>query len=247
MAESPLPPALRQRFAPALAATGPARFTLGAERLDAALGGGLERGRLHELWPARAADGPSACGVATMLALRAAGAAGTILWIAEQARHARGHVYAPGLAELGASPARFLFVDVADTRTLLRAAGEVVRSPAPAAVVIAPAGAAALLDLTASRRLTLFAERSGTTAILLRAADPARPSAAATRWRVAAAPSIALEADAPGHPAFTLDLVRRRGGPPSEGWHLEWRRDAGGFAPLPGRVPAVADGGRVAA
>lgn len=37
--------------------------------------------------------------------------------------------------------------------------------------------------------------------------------AAETRWTVAAAPSTALEADAPGAPGFTLDLIRWRGGP----------------------------------
>ena len=35
------------------------------------------------------------------------------------------------------------------------------------------------------------------------------PSAAHTRWQVAAAPSRALEAHAPGAPAFVLDLLRQ--------------------------------------
>lgn len=246
MAESSLSPALRKRFS-AIAAAPPApRVPLGVERLDGLLGGGLARGRLHELWPADADDLASATGVALMLALKAAGRTGAIVWIAQEDRRT-GRLYPPGLAELGADPARLLFVTVADEAALLRAGADVVRSAAAGAAVIAPVGAARGLDLTATRRLTLFAERSGVTAILLRPRACHEPSAAATRWRVAAAPSAALAADAPGHPAVMLDLVRQRGGPPAPGWRLEWRRDEAGFAPLPQPAPAVAGGGCMAA
>jgi protein ImuA len=218
------------------------RFALGAAALDAVLGGGLAQARLHELWPATPADAPSAAGFALMLALRGSGEDGTIVWIGqEHPRHAP--LYPPGLAELGIDPARILFVSTPDEKTLLRTAGDVARSPAATVTVIAPAGPAPLLDLTASRRLTLFAERSGTTAILLRTADPQASSAAATRWKVAAALSQALEANAPGHPAFTVDLTRQRGGAPSTGWRLEWDRDRTCFTAL-SRAVATDDGDR---
>lgn len=219
----------------------PARFALGVERLDAALGGGLAKARLHELWPASPDDAPGAAGFALMLALRASGKGDTIVWIGQD-QGRQGALYSPGLIELGIDPARILFVTAPDEKSLLRAAGDVVRSPAAAVAVIAPTGPAPLLDLTASRRLTLFAERSGTTAILLRTTDPRAPSAAITRWRVAAAASQALEANAPGFPAFAVDLVRQRGGAPSSGWRLEWDRDRAEFAPLP-RAVAADDGG----
>jgi protein ImuA len=64
---------------------------------------------------------------------------------------------------------------------------------------------------------------------------------------VAAAASAALEADAPGHPAFLIDLVRQRGGAPSFGWRLEWDRDRTRFAPLSGDLAADAGGGYLAA
>lgn len=207
-----------------------ARFALGVPGLDAALGGGLAKARLHELWPAGADDAPNAAGYAVLLAAKAAGGTGAIVWIEQEGRHAR--LYPPGLAELGIDPARILFVNAPDEKALLRAAGDVVRSPATSVAVIVPAGPARLLDLTASRRLTLFAENSGATAILLRASDPHAPSAATTRWQVAAAPSQALEANAPGHPAFALDLVRQRSGAPSFGWQVAWDRDHRRFAPL---------------
>ena len=251
--ESPPLPARRRAAGPvptiALAQAAPvappARFALGVEKLDAVLGGGLAEARLHELWPAAADDAPSAAGFALLLALKAARPGKAIVWIEQQAR--QGRLYPPGLAELGIDPARLLFVNAPDEKALLRAAGDVVRSPAVGALVIAPAGPAPLLDLTASRRLTLFAERSGTTAILLRTADPHAPSAAITRWQVAAAPSQALEANAPGYPVFALDLVRQRGGAPSYGWALEWDRDRARFTPLSRNLAADAGGEYLAA
>ena len=229
--------------------TPPARFPLGVERLDAALCGGLTRARLHELYPAEADDAACAAGFAVMLALRAGGRGSPFVWISEDRLERRfGHLHAPGVAELGADPARWLFVDAPDEKALLRIAADVVRSPAAGIAVIAPAGPAPNFDLTATRRLTLFAERSGVTAILLRSCAPQAPSAAATRWRVAAAPSTPLDADAPGHPALLVELERQRGGAPVPAMRVEWQRDSQCFAtPLPGDLAAVPSGGFLAA
>jgi len=223
------------------------RVGLGADALDRALNGGLARGRLHELWPAHPSDLGAATGFALMLARLAAGPTGTIVYLAEaRGAHRAGALHGPGLVEIGVDPARLVLVEAPDARELLRVAADVVRSPAVAAAVLAPARPTPLLDLTAGRRLTLFAERSGATALLLAAADPAQPSAAATRWRVAAAPSVPLDAGAPGHPAFLAELVRQRGGPPAPPARLEWRRDLARFTDLSQPVAAVAGGGRVA-
>jgi protein ImuA len=245
--ESPFLPALRKRLARFEPTAPPARFALGVAGLDAILGGGLARARLHEIWPAQAADGAAATGFALMLAQRAREPGSPIVWITEdKGEQKSGPLYPPGLLELGIDPTRILFVRTPDEKTLLRTAGDVVRSPAAGTAIIAPAGAAALIDLTASRRLTLFAEASGVTAILVRGADPEAPSAATTRWRVAAARSHALEANAPGHPAFAIDLLRQRGGAPSAGWQLEWDRDRACFAPLSRDLAADAGGGYLA-
>ena len=248
LSESFPPPAIRDRLAGFDPPAAPARFALGVERLDAVLGGGLARGRLHDVWPATEVDGASAAGFALMLGLRAGGHGGNIVWIAQENGGGRlPPLYPPGLADLGADPARLLFVAAPDAKALLRAAADVVRSPAAGTAVIAPSGSAREFTLTATRRLTLFAERSGVTAILLRTYDPEAPSAATTRWSIASAPSSALEADAPGHPAFAADLIRQRGGAPSPGWRLEWDRDAAAFAPISGDPSADAGGGRLAA
>jgi protein ImuA len=242
---SPLP-ALRAHLSSVAAVSASARFGFGAETIDSALGGGPLRARLHEIWPADIADAGSATGFALMLARRAAGPAGPIVWITEErATRRHGLLHGPGMAELGLGPARFLLVCAPDAAALLRTAGDVARSTAVGAAVIAPQESAGF-DLTATRRLTLFAERSGTTIILLHPADPAMPSAAMTRWRIAAASSAWLEADAPGAPAFRAELLRHRGGRPLPHLRMEWDRDRAGFAPLSGAVPADAGRGHLA-
>lgn len=224
-----------------------ARFAMGVDRLDTALGGGLARARLHELYPAGEEDAATTAGFALMLALLVPGD-NTIVWIGEDRLERRGgRLHAPGVAELGLDPARLLSISTPDEKALLRTAGDIVRSPAAGIAIIAPAGPAPGFDLTATRRLTLFAERSGVTAILLRACPPVIPSAAATRWRVTVAPSALLDADAPGHPAMIVELERRRGGAPVPPLRLEWDRDARAFStPLSGAVAAADGGGSVA-
>ncbi|MDO6416466.1 hypothetical protein Q4F19_18930 [Sphingomonas sp. BIUV-7] len=244
MRESPsLPPAPGlQLSASPLTAEPCVRFALGSPPLDAMLGGGLQRGQLHEVHAASDEDLASMAGFALMLALRAGGRTGHIVWLAE-AKRGDGLLHGPGVVELGADPARLLFVTVRDEKSLLKAAADVVRSPAAGTAVIAPGPRPRHLDLTATRRLMLFAERSGVTVLLLRGLGEEMPSAAATRWRVAAAPSTPLEADAPGAPAFAVDLVKRRGGVPSPGWRLEWDRDAASFRPAPLSSTVAADDG----
>ncbi|WP_174273202.1 ImuA family protein, partial [Sphingomonas bacterium] len=216
----------------------------GVAGLDAALGGGIARGRVHELYAGTIEDCPSAAGFALMLALKAGGPAGTLIWLGPR----RTLPHAPGLVELGVAVERLLFVSVAGGKALLKAAADILRSPAAGTLVVDASAHGKAIDLTASRRLTLFAERSGVTALLLRGVGAQLPSSAETRWLVTAAPSTPIEAEAPGAPAFAVDLVRRRGGPPSHGWRLEWDRDAAAFREqaLPGAVPADAGARRLA-
>ena len=61
--------------------------------------------------------------------------------------------------------------------------------------------------------VALGARDAGTTLLMLRLNAAPTPSVAETRWSVAAAPSRALEANAPGAPAFDLELIRWRAGP----------------------------------
>lgn len=218
-----------------------ARLETGHPGFDAALGGGLARGRLHELFAPDASDAASAVGFAAMLALRALENApdAPLLWLrTSAAARQAGTFHAPGLAEIGGDPARLLLAEAPDALALLRCANDAARCPGLMAVVIETWGPMPAFDLTASRRLALAARETGVTLLMLRlGADPV-PSAAETRWHVAAAASRALDAKAPGLPAIEIELLRWRAGPAGMRRRLEWDRDLRCFREpaLPGAV-----------
>ena len=227
------------------------RIATGHEALDIALGGGLARARVHELFAAEADDGPSAAGFAAMLALLTTDGGLPILWLrTDEAERCGGRFHAPGLVELGGDPDALVLAVAPDAKALLRSAADAARCSGLKALVVECRGKCPGLDLTASRRLALAAEQSGVTLFLLRLEAEPIPSAADTRWAVSAAPSQALEANAPGAPMFEIELLRRRAGPAGMRWQLEWNRDRltfrepalpGAMVPLPSRRPAAPD------
>ena len=248
-------PALAGLAPPPPSAAG-ARLTLGLDAVDARLGGGFEIAALHELYAQGEGDVASAAAFALLLALRC-GRPGPVLWLREDraARHDR--PYGLGLADLGLDPARLVLVQAPDTLALLRAGAEAVGCAALSAVLLEPFGKAAALDLTASRRLMLAAARSGVLTLALRSGDPV-PSAAQSRWHVAAAasltpgasapssmsgacaPSSMSGACAPGAPVFAVTLLRHRSGIGGFATRLEWDRDSASFtAPRSGPAPAA--------
>jgi len=203
---------------------------------------GLDPGRLHEVHAAgedRAA--------ALTFALVQAGVGGRPLFLVRPrgGGRRRAGLHGEGLAWLGLDAARLTLVEAADETALLRAALDAARCPALAAVVIESAGRLAAYDLTASRRLALAAERSGSRVVLVRIAAEPRPSAAFTRWTIASAPSAPLAGAAPGRPVLAARLDRRRGWAGRQAhWLLEWvpERDSshGFFRPLPPASPETA-------
>jgi protein ImuA len=197
-------------------------FTLGHDVLDARLGGGLARGALHEIC---VEDVAAASSFALILAARSTGNK-AILWIREDKgeRHS-GTLYGPGMVELGVDPERVILIKAADTIAALRVGSDVLGCLSPGAVVIEPFGAAKALDLTASRRLALAAQKSGVAAFILRSPEGMMASAAATRWGVAAAPSAVLPGQAPGNATLALKLIRHRGGVAPFEAVVEWDRD----------------------
>ena len=200
-------------------------FALGHEAIDARLGGGLARGALHELCAAEVEDHPAASGFALMLAMRACEAR-PILWLREdRGQRQHGRIYGPGLVELGIAPDQIILVTAPDTLSALRAGADILGCAGIGAVVIEPWGEARALDLTASRRLVLAAEKSGVAAFILRDRAASFASAAATRWTVASALSVALPGNAPGQVALSVELVRHRGGVPPFGLVMEWDRE----------------------
>ncbi len=194
-------------------------FSLGPG-LDGLVGGGLERAALHEVVAAPGESVP-AIAFALAIALCAASqpppqltspvstpatllppttprqpAAGgwlPLLWVRERAAAAEtGPAYAPGLVDLGLDPHRLTLVTLGRALDALRATLEAARCPAVGAVVLETMDTGRTIDLTATRRLTLAAESSGATVVIVRVSGPPGANAARTRWRAAAAASRTL-------------------------------------------------------
>lgn len=186
----------------------------------------LAHGHLHEFHSTDPDDAPAAAGLVAGLAIAATDNAGSLVWLrSRRTVGLSGVIQGAGWAELGGTPDSCLFVLADDALGLLRASLDVVRSGGAGVVVIESRGTMPELDLTASRRLSLAAERSGVLLLLVRSNAPPVPSAAQTRWSVASAPSRALPANAPGAPVFDIELLRHRSGPAGGRWQLEWDRD----------------------
>lgn len=191
---------------------------------DSVLNGGLKRGVLHEVF-AQGGYEAAATGFLAGLAWRAA-AAKTILWIRQDFSALEfGELAATGLLELGIDPGRVLLLRAANAEDALCAASDALSCAALGAVVIELQGAPRILDLTASRRLTLAAAETGVTAFLLRFGAAPDASSAETRWVVRAAPA---QEENWGQPVFEAELVRNRQGGTGH-WVMEWSSDDGCF------------------
>jgi protein ImuA len=201
----------------------------GVPAIDAVLpGGGLARGALHEICGLGAAEEEGAEEAAFLAGILARLEPGRpVLWCL-----ARADLHAPGLALCGLAPERLILAR-ADERTLLWAMEEGLKCRALAAVV----GEVEALPGTASRRLQLAAETTGVSVFALRrryraaSARTEEPTAAVTRWRVAAHPARAADGPGIGRPRWIVELMRSRGGVPGR-WVVE-ACDATGHLGLP--------------
>lgn len=212
-------------------------FGLGFEAMNDALAA-LRADALHEVLAATTRHGVAAHGFALALAMRASASA--VVWIVQSGgRSELGEPYGPGLSAWGLDPAHLLLVRVPDAAALLAAGEEALRSGAAGAVIMSGWGEAKVHGLTASRRLMMAAQAGSSLGVLVRAKAAPAPSAAETRWSIAAAPSGSIEANAPGRPAFRARLLRSRSGAPPGEWALEWDRETRAF------VAAAASGGVV--
>lgn len=240
-------------------------FSLGAPSLDAALKGGLAQAAVHEVL-ADPAHPATATGFCLALALRVCGSSvrpgrenpGTarlqpgpddgdryVIWIRQEATVVEaGHLYGPGLAALGLDPARLLLAHLRTPVDVLRAGLEAARCQAVAAVILETMDRGAKIDLTATRRLKLAAEKLGVTVFLLRTSGATVAGGVETRWRIGPARA------ASDLPCFDLRLLRHRAGLPEMRWQVEWDHERRAFAaatplseplvPLPQRRPVAA-------
>lgn len=162
----------------------------------------------HEVFAFSKGDVAAMMGFGAMVALMLAGDAPC--FFVRPSRRDGMMLYPAGLAELGIDPARCYCVHAPDLLATLRATADIARSDAAGAVLVEVDGNPRLLDLTASRRLALAAEKSGTAVLLLRSGAREAASAAYSRWQVRATPSESLAANAPGGAAFAVTLLRHR-------------------------------------
>ncbi len=254
MPTPPSPAILRARLAAAAAPAGRHGTLAFDDPLLAAHlpGGGLMLGALHEIL----ADGMeaetgalaaafAACLLARLLARDAA--ARPVIWIAGTT-----DLYPPGLAAYGLDPARLLLAQGSSDALILGAAEAALRDGTAAAVVAEAGGFPRL----AGRRLMLAAQAGGSTGFVLRRRPPPLAQerlaqdgrravagqdgvAAATRWRLAPAPSVPQGRE-PGAVCWQVTLLHARGGRPGA-WLL--RLDEGGDdAPQALRVVAALGG-----
>jgi protein ImuA len=198
---------------------GAAPWTFGDGALDLHLPGrALDAAALHELKPVSYADWPAALLAALRLAARRLASAPSthdgvprLLWCTTRARaDDLGRLHAPGLADLGIPPTAVVEVEAQRPADVLWAMEEGLGVGALALV----AGSVDGLDLTRSRRLGLKAAAGATPCLLVTAPASSGAPAAATRWRIARAPSAPhpFDPSAPGASRLVLTLERCRAG-----------------------------------
>ena len=185
----------------------------GDARIDGCLpGGGLPLGRWHEIG-GEGMEAETAAAPTAFTALLAAPLArrGEVVWVLR-----RDDLWAPGLMGLGFPAERLIQVCARDEAEALSVMEDALATVGVAAVV----GEVEAADLTAGRRLQLACEKRAATGFLIRrrpyggqAKREATGSAAATRWRVASAPSEPAAGEfGLGAPRFRAALERCRGG-----------------------------------
>src|SRR3984957_20326180 len=200
----------------------PGRVALGHVEADATLQGGLVLGAVHEGFAETGRQSAAATGFVAGLAGRVT-ARRPLVWVRQDFTEIEsGALSMSGLAELGLDPRLLVTGRAADVAPALRPASDALACDALGGVVLEVWGEARQFDLVASRKLTLAAQATGVTGLLLRVAAEPSPSTAETRWIVRAAHSP--PATAWGTPVFDAQLVRNRHGPVGR-WIMEWKCD----------------------
>jgi protein ImuA len=179
--------------------------------------------------------------VAAMLAAGRGNPAGPVLWIVERAAAEEVGRLAPhGLLSLGLDPSRVLAVEAPAAADVLWALEEGLAHRGLAAVVGELYRLPRAFDDTASRRLSLRAQRIRAPAFLILHGAPAESFAAASRWSVSGRPSrdLAGFAEGLGRPALRASLEKTREGRPAS-FDVEWDHHERAFAPLSTRRPSL--------
>jgi protein ImuA len=206
-----------------------APLPLGLRRADALLGG-LARRALHEVSPAAPVHLGAATGFALALAALAGKGTGrkTLFIQTDFTRLEAGVPYGLGFDLFGLPSRRLLVLRARRPIDALFAMEEALKCAALACVIAELPDDAA--DLTATRRLSLAARSHDGLGLLLRHRSSSMPSAAMTRWEVAAASGARDTYGGIGTTAFELSLVKNRRGPCGR-FRVAWSHHERAFAP----------------
>jgi len=201
------------------------RVALGHAEADAVLQGGLRRGVLHEVFALETRHSAAATGFVAGIAERLAKRR-MLLWVRQDfVEWEAGALSMSGLAELGLDPRRLVLVRTPDAGTALRVAADGLACDALGTVVLDLWGEVRAFDPVASRRLTLAAQSSGVSCVMLRTSAVPAVSTAETRWVVHTARSLPRpEWHGWGAPVVHAELVRNRHGQTGH-WIMEWNCD----------------------
>lgn len=182
----------------------------GVPEIDQRLpGGGIAYGALHEVagGGSGTVDGAAASLFAAGIAARSKG---KILWCLT-----RPDLFAPALSQAGLHPDRVVYCEGDREEDVLASMEEGLSFGGLGAVV----GELVRLPMTASRRLYLAAERTGTIGLVVRrwrrqteASDYGNPTASTTRWRISVLPSEPLPVAGVGRARWLAELMRVKAG-----------------------------------
>ncbi|MGM4909372.1 ImuA family protein [Rhizobium sp. 768_B6_N1_8] len=182
----------------------------GVPEIDCVLpGGGLTFGALHE-FAGGGTDTVNGAAAALMVAGIAARTTGKILWCLT-----RPDLFFPAISQAGLHPDRVIFCEGDKEEDVLASMEEGLSFGGFGAVV----GELVRLPMTASRRLHLAAEKTGTMALAVRrwrrqaeASDYGQPTASTSRWRISVLPSEPLPVAGVGRARWLAELMRVKAG-----------------------------------
>ena len=199
------------------------RIRFGIAPIDATLGGGLEMAGLHEIRCSNSRDIGCAFGLFFGL-LAGVETARSVIWISDpSARMDAGTLFPDGLLSFGFAPSRLLHIRPMRLTDVLWAAGEASRTGGSAITVMHVMGNPGAFDLSASRKLLLRAQKSGSPFFVLRQSGAEEASSAVTRWHVEPKASLPDEnfSKGMGNMRLALTLEKNRNGQLGQ-WSVAW-------------------------
>jgi protein ImuA len=217
----------------------------GIEKLDTSLPDGkIAKGAVHEFMPASTADFPAAlgfmiCFLRRLIHLEPA-TDEPILWCHTLSRTEFPSLpYLPGLSISGIPALRFLTVNTRFEKDMLWALEEGLSMARNPLIVGVNSDREKIYDFTASRRLSLRANRQNSRLLLLRPhtntinSEQGSTTSAATRWQISPHPSQPVmyrnsRTPAMGSPRWHVTLTRCKGGKTGN-WILEWNHETFSF------------------